>query len=192
MNQLPGSIYPGEFTNSDELMFRSQHSGMSRAEWNTQRHRDRALDAHQAKVLVDYDKPMSGGTAWDRLQSFVALRDKTQAQLDALQGQKARLQGAVEAPAAVKAKRTGLLQLLAKKLIGGDEMDTSEAVTVDADIAAATVRADAAQLAVMELDKQIADKVLQVNRLAERQRGFVQDAMLEHVKGTYGDKYQAP
>ncbi len=52
------------------------------------------------------------------------------------------------------------------------------------------MRADAAKLAIAEVDALIGDKQLQVKRLAERQQSFVQDAMIEHVAENYGARYR--
>jgi hypothetical protein len=67
---------------------------------------------------------------------------------------------------------------------------TCDASAADADLSAATSRADAARLAVAELDKQIEAKGLGLARLKGRQPSFVQAAMLEYVEAEYGNRYR--
>jgi hypothetical protein len=175
-----------------ESNFMLTHGMATRAQWaEGQRHRDESDRVHA--LTEPYEAEVAGGTAKDRLGAFVAWRNRTARELEALQAKRDRLLAAVDAPAAVQVKRQGLLQMLARKLMGGDDItdaDLADTGSIDASLGAATARAEAAKIAVAAMDKDIEAKTLGLKRLRERQRGFVQKAMLQHVAETYGNRYR--
>ena len=166
-----------------------QHIPMSPEQHEALRERDRRSD-FEAAAIADVNGDMPGATAKQRLDAFLALKNKTAAELAALQAQRGKLQTVIDAPTTVAAKRDGLLKSLAKRLLlGEDDLDTSEQAALDRDVSAAKRRAAVAQVAIQELDEKIEIQRLRVKRLAEREHGFVKAALLEHVSETLGPRY---
>jgi hypothetical protein len=144
------------------------------------------------EALKGYEDDLPGSTAKARLDAFVELRNRTAGELVALvEVQRRKLQATVDAPGVVNAKRNGLLKTLARKLLGGEEIDHDEQKALDSEVASAKRKAAVAQVAIAELDEKIDIAQLRCKRLREREHGFVQNALLEHVAVELGPKYKA-
>jgi hypothetical protein len=155
------------------------------------RERDRRSDFEAAAVEA-FNGEMPGATAKQRLDALLALKNKTADELLALQAKRASMQGLLDAPATVAAKRTSLLHVLARRLLGGEEIvDHDEQAALDSELRASKRKAAVAEVALAELDVEIDKKQLQVRRLGEREAGFAKDALKEYVSAELGPQYHA-
>jgi hypothetical protein len=173
--------------------FMMSHSMMTPDQWEQhqkEQRQARARSEFEAAALEGFDDEPAGKNAREKLQKFVAWRDKTAGELSDLQAKRQRLQSTVDAPAQIAGRRAGLLKALASALLRGDDPDMTDATAADTALAVANARAEAARLAVVELDVEIDKKQLQVKRLRERQQSLVQAAMVEHVAETWGARYR--
>jgi hypothetical protein len=134
---------------------------MSPEQFEALRERDRRNDFEDA-AIADVNGEMPGATAKQRLDNFIVLRDRTADELSALQAQRTRLQALADAPATVAAKRDGLLRTLARKLLGGEEVDHDDQKALDREVATAKRRAAVAEVALVELDEKIEIQRLRV------------------------------
>jgi len=96
-----------------EANFMLNHGGTTRAQYR-EAMRDRDESDRQADLAAHYDVAVAGKTARARLSALVAWRNRTAGELDALNAKRVKLNAAVDAPAAVQAKRQSLLQMLAQ------------------------------------------------------------------------------
>ena len=160
----------------------------------------RTSEAFRTRALRDYDdgeppasikadtkgmKPMRA-----RLARFLVWVRSTADELANLEAVRARLEAAIEAPVAAEAKRRGLLQEQAARLLdaivsfGQREVelpgfDLVQRRSLDAEIDAAAHKADVAKVALSDVADKIAAKRIQLERLNERQRDFVEAAVRE-------------
>jgi hypothetical protein len=165
---------------------------MTPEQWAALAERDRR-DAWESEVLAPYEADPAGKTARERLTAFIKWKNDTAAELSKLGEQRAKLLTVADAPAEFTAKRTGLLKVLAGKLLGGNEpdgYDLLELRTINTESGDAKARAAIARLALAELDQKIEAKTLQVERLKDREGGFAEAALLEYATETLGDRYR--
>jgi len=162
-------------------------------QWDALRERDRRSEL-EARAVEAYNADVAGSTARERLDALIKWRNQTSAELAALQAQRERLRAMINEPEQVKGRKAGLIKTLAQRLLGGTDVeafDVLECKTVDGEIAAARHRAAVAAVALVELDEKIDIQELRCKRLAERQHGFVRDALLETIASELGPKYRA-
>jgi hypothetical protein len=179
---------------------RRERFGMSTADAAERKNRWDAEKA-RAATLAGYDE--GDPPVWIRVNTkgmpparaalarFIAWRDSVAAELAALVAMRDRLQATVNAPAAVEAKRSGLLRDQAKRLLefvglGEREAETGgfdvvERRALDTELDSAQHRADVAAIAIADIAQKISEKEVQLARLIERERSFVHSALREHA-----------
>jgi hypothetical protein len=167
-------------------------------------------EAFRTKALRDYDEcgPPAGIKADTRgmkpmrarLARFLAWKNQTADELANLEAARVRLEATIEAPVAAEAKRRGLLQEQASRLLeaiigfGQREADSPgfdvvQRRALDSEIDVVAHKADVARVALNDVADKIATKQIQIERLRQRQRYFVEDALKEHAESYLGIEY---
>lgn len=192
-----------------EATFHLEH-GMSREQWKEMR---RVLDQEQRDGIVVADlegePPAETVGSWIargnvppqriRLARFVAWREREASAFSDLVKARARLMDVVQAPIdtqrrigeVIKAGASRLLAAIAGKVEDALDDDAISRRVLDERLQAQRHRADAAREAIVELDLKIAAAQLRVAKLAEREREFLRDAIIEYADAVFAATYLA-
>jgi hypothetical protein len=162
--------------------------GMTRAQYAERDSQWRRRDFEERTVAdLDSDLEAIAGTsdsARHKLTMFGLIRDRERTALKNLETRRDRFQEFVNAPAKTQSKISEAIARTKAWLLGGTtEEPVIDRAALDAELALASHKAQAAEAAIAELDKQIEVAGIRVNRLADAERGFLNDAVAEVASG---------
>jgi hypothetical protein len=181
-----------------EMAFRDSHRGMSRAEY-AERQRQWARNDFEESATSDLDSEPPGVSImsstpqrarWDR---YLKWRAAEAVKLSELEQKRAELLGLKSAPAATESRIQALVRktadyLLGKSDDGGDELDRKG---LDERLAIERHRAQAVDLLLPDIDRQIEIAKLRVKRLQQREAEFLRLALVERAEQFVPDYLKA-
>jgi hypothetical protein len=168
-----------------EVAFRDRH-GMTRAQWQ-ERERIRARQDFETRAVANIEQELdaitaTGVTARKRFEMFHACLVRERDKLAELESRRDGFQGLVAAPAVTQNKIRDAVAATKKWLLGGGDEPAICRQALDAELASATHRAQAAAEAIAEVDAQIEVARLRGERLAEAEKEFLHAAVREVVE----------
>jgi hypothetical protein len=157
--------------------------GMSREAYAERGARWQRRDFEE-RVTADLDRDLdaiskTSDSARHKLTTFSLILGNEKSKLSALESRKAQFQEFVNAPTATRSKISDAISRTKAWLLGGGDEPTIDRAALDAELALASHKAQAAEAAIAELDKKIEVAGIRVNRLADAERGFLNDAVAE-------------
>jgi len=145
--------------------------------------------AFEERTVADLDSDLeaiagTSDSARHKLAVFGNIRDREKSALANLQTRREQFTEYVNAPAKTQSKISEAIARTKAWLLGGTtEEPVIDRAALDAELALASHKAQAAEAAIAELDKQIEVAGIRVNRLADAERGFLNDAVAEVASG---------
>jgi hypothetical protein len=191
--QLGARVAPPGSEVYAEDEFRRTHNGMDRLTWDA-RQKMLAHERFEEQTLTDLDgapPPVDGlpsGLSSKRraYASYAAWLRGEESKFDALEAKRRELQAIVDAPADVESTLRGMLRRTADALLHGtpaDESDAAKRLELDAKLATQKHRAEAAQVALSEIEPQIEVAQIRVSRLRDREMEFLSPCLFEAAEG---------
>jgi hypothetical protein len=155
---------------------------MTRAQFQ-ERERIWSRDAFEAEATAGLDGdppavevPTNLSAKRQQYACFAAWLQSEQAKLNALESKKAELGGLISAPAEAESNLRALVRRSADRLLhglGADESDAAKRVELETKHAAQRHQADAARVALPQVEQQIEVARLRVDKLMEREKEFL-------------------
>ena len=158
--------------------------GMSREAY-IERQGQLKRQAFEEQCVADLDRDLeaisaTSDTARHKLTTFGLILDRERTALANLQSRRAQFEEFVNAPTATRSKIQDAVTATKRWLLGGggDEPAVDRAA-LDAELAVASHKAQAAETACADIDQQIEAAGIRVARLAEAERAFLNDCLAE-------------
>jgi hypothetical protein len=175
-----------------EQQFKDSHGGMSRGDY-AERERMYAAERQQIKVLADIesdpppiDTPAGMSSKRRAYAAYHAWLTAETATLTALEAKRAECQAIVDAPAESEGTIRATVRRVADRLLNGLPSDASDALAyreADAKRQQQQLAAEAAAMALNDLERPIEIAQMRVNRLREREREFLSPVLFEAAEG---------
>lgn len=177
-----------------------EHNGMTRAQF-AERETEWQREAREALALADFNgEPPDGICSVKGLSPkralyarYFAWRLQVATELASLESKKAELEAIIGSRGQVETEIVNGIRRTANRFLGrGNDSGEGEARDLAERLAVCQHRAEAAKLALPELDQQIETAQLRVKRLEERESEFLHPALIEEAdKAGLGKLYLA-
>jgi hypothetical protein len=157
--------------------------GMSREQY-AERDAGWRRQAFEEQVTADLDKDLdaiaaTSDSARHKLATFALIFGNEKAKLAALESRKSTFQDFIDAPIRTRSKIADAVAKTKQWLLGGGDEPAIDRQALDAELAVASHKAQAAEAAIADIDEQIEIAGIRVARLAEAERSFLNDALAE-------------
>jgi hypothetical protein len=138
----------------------------------------------EERATADLDNDLeaiagTSDTARHKHQSFSLILGNEKSKLSALQSRREQFMEFIDAPAKTRSKIADAVAATKRWLLGGGDEPAVDRAALDAELAVSSHKAEAAAAAISDIERQIEVARIRVGRLAEAERGFLNDTVAE-------------